>query len=40
MKNTDKQHNQNKGGFDRPLTRHDNWKNHRRHTLLKLLRFS
>ena len=40
MKNTNKQNNRNSNLLDRLLTRHDSWKNYRRHTGLKLIRFS
>ncbi len=39
MKNIKKQNNENNAA-DRALTRRQVWRNHRRHTGLKLIRFS
>lgn len=40
MKDTKKQHTGNNAGVDRQLTRHESWRNHRRHIGLKLIKFS
>ncbi len=40
MNNTKKQHTKENASADKVLTRHESWRNHRRHTGLKLIRFS
>lgn len=40
MTDTKKQHTKTEVGATKVLTRHASWKNHRRHTGLKLIRFS
>ncbi len=40
MKNTKRQNRKNSSVIDRLFTRHESWKNHRRHTGLKLIRFA
>lgn len=40
MKNYKKQDSKNVASADRSLTRHSSWREHRRHTGLKLIRFS
>ncbi|WP_262696934.1 MULTISPECIES: hypothetical protein [Ulvibacterium] len=40
MKHTKKQRKENNTVADRLLTRHESWRNHRRHTTLALIRFS
>ncbi len=40
MTNTKKQHTKNEVSTDKVVTRHSSWRNHRRHTGLKLIRFS
>lgn len=40
MTDTKKQHTKNEASADKIVTRHASWRNHRRHTGLKLIRFS
>ncbi|WP_422081392.1 hypothetical protein [Ulvibacterium sp.] len=40
MKHTKKQRKENYSATERSLTRHESWRNHRRHTTLALIRFS
>ncbi|WP_262502104.1 hypothetical protein [Robiginitalea sediminis] len=40
MNHTSKNLNEVSTGFDRTPTRHASWKNTRRHTALRLIRFS
>jgi len=40
MTNAKKQHTKNDASTDKVVTRHSSWRNHRRHTGLKLIRFS
>ncbi|WP_262911454.1 hypothetical protein [Allomuricauda sp. SCSIO 65647] len=40
MKDTKRKMNKSSAIIDRLFTRHESWKNHRRHTGLKLIRFS
>lgn len=40
MNDTKKQHTRDNANTDKFITRHASWRNHRRHTGLKLIRFS
>ncbi|WP_262696919.1 hypothetical protein [Ulvibacterium marinum] len=40
MKQIKKGFQDSNSGIERPLSRHESWKNNRRHTALKLIRFS
>lgn len=40
MKHTKEQNKENDTSIDRVSTRHESWRNHRRHIGLKLIRFS
>lgn len=40
MIDTKKQYTKNEASADKIVTRHASWRNHRRHTGLKLIRFS
>jgi hypothetical protein len=40
MRNTKKEHTKSDAVTDKVVTRHASWRNHRRHTGLKLIRFS
>lgn len=40
MRGTKKEHTKNEASTEKVFTRHASWRDHRRHTGLKLIRFS
>ncbi|MEO9891094.1 hypothetical protein [Aurantibacter sp.] len=40
MRHKEQKHKANEAVIDRLITRHESWRNSRRHTALKLIRFS